>query len=189
MTPTLVLFGKAPRFGTVKRRLARVIGPVEALRFHRTQMHRLTRTLGRDPRWRTVWAVTPPLSGPWRGGLPLLDQGHGDLGQRMWRTLHAAAKTAPAAAPVVLIGTDIPAVTPAHIARAFALLRTADVVFGPAEDGGFWLVGLSRRRPLPSPFTGVRWSTADALADTLTNLGAGPCRRIAFADRLADRDI
>ena len=58
-----------------------------------------------------------------------------------------------------------------HIARAFALLGGHDLVFGPARDGGFWLVGARRGRPLPrSLFDGVRWSTPTALADTLAGL-------------------
>ena len=56
---TLILFARAPRLGTVKRRLARDIGALGALRFHRGQLLALARRLGRDRRWRTVLAVTP----------------------------------------------------------------------------------------------------------------------------------
>lgn len=180
--PTLVLFAKAPRFGTVKTRLATRVGPIEALRFHRAQLGRLTRTLGGDRRWATVLAVSPDdARGPWTGGLPVVGQGRGDLGARMARCLAAA----PGDGPVVLVGSDIPALRPAHVARAFALLRAHDAVFGPAEDGGFWLVGVSRRRPLPALFAGVRWSTPHALDDCLGGLGRA---RVALADRLADVD-
>lgn len=179
---TLVLFAKAPRFATVKTRLAATIGPVEALRFHRAQLRRLIRDLGADPRWRTVLAVAPDgARGPWTGGLPVMGQGPGGLGPRMRRCLLGA----PGQGPVVLIGSDIPAVRPRHIARALALLARHDAVFGPAEDGGFWLVGLSRRRPLPDPFAGARWSTPHALADCRAAL---PRARVALADRLADVD-
>lgn len=177
---TLILFAKAPRFGAVKSRLAKAIGPVEALRFHRAQLDRLTRTLGRDRRWRTVLAVTPDgARGPWTGGLPVIGQGRGDLGMRMQRCLEAVP------GPAVLVGSDIPALGPAHVVRALRVLETADVVYGPAEDGGFWLVGLSRRRPVPGLFQGVRWSHPETLADCLE---AAAGRRVALADRLADRD-
>ncbi len=180
--PTLILFAKAPRFGSVKTRLARRVGPVESLRFHRARLGHMTRTLGRDRRWRTVLAVSPDgARGPWTGGLPLLDQGRGDLGARMRRCLEAA----PGRGPVVLVGSDIPDLRSFHVARAFAVLRRRDVVFGPAEDGGFWLVGVSRRRPVPRFFAGVRWSTAHALADCLDRL---PDHRVALVDRLADLD-
>ena len=84
----------------------------------------------------------------------------------------------------VLIGSDIPAIQPRHIAVAFQRLGAADAVFGPALDGGYWLVGLNRRRPV-FPFKNVRWSTRHALEDSVANLGA---RRVAFAARLMDVD-
>ncbi|NJM33484.1 MAG: DUF2064 domain-containing protein, partial [Rhodomicrobium sp.] len=87
--------------------------------------------------------------------------------------------------PVVLIGSDIPGVAPAHIAAAFAKLGGCDAVFGPAEDGGFWLVGLKPRPRLEALFGDVRWSTEHALADTLTRLDV---RKIGFAARLSDVD-
>ncbi|WP_425283593.1 DUF2064 domain-containing protein [Methyloceanibacter stevinii] len=46
--------------------------------------------------------------------------------------------------PVVLVGSDIPRISRAHIAEAFRLLGNADAVFGPAQDGGYWLVGFKR---------------------------------------------
>jgi glycosyltransferase A (GT-A) superfamily protein (DUF2064 family) len=87
--------------------------------------------------------------------------------------------------PLVLIGTDIPGITPAHIAAAFRLLGRHDAVFGPAADGGYWLVGLRRRPCVLRPFRGVRWSTQHALADTLANLRS---RSVAHLPTLADVD-
>jgi glycosyltransferase A (GT-A) superfamily protein (DUF2064 family) len=72
--------------------------------------------------------------------------------------------------PVVIVGTDIPEVRAAHIARAMRELGRHDVVFGPATDGGYWLVGLRRRPRVRKLFVGVRWSHAETLADTLKNL-------------------
>lgn len=175
--PAVILFTKAPRWGTVKSRLAARVGPMAALRFHRAQMNRLPRTV-RDPRWRLVLAVTPERArGPWTAGLPVLPQGRGDLGARMIRALNAVG------GPAVLIGSDIPAVRRAHIARALALLRTADVVFGPAEDGGFWLLGARRRLP-EDTFAGVAWSTDHTLAECLARVRG----KVVLADRLADVD-
>jgi glycosyltransferase A (GT-A) superfamily protein (DUF2064 family) len=88
------------------------------------------------------------------------------------------------AGPVVLVGSDIPALRAGHIARAFRLLGQHDLVFGPASDGGFWLVGARRLKPLPRTlFAAVRWSTAQALADTLAGLPAAIST--GFADTLA----
>ena len=96
----------------------------------------------------------------------------------------AIAATPPG--PVVLIGSDIPAIEPGHIAAAFRRLGTHDLVFGPAVDGGFWLVGARRRPRLPMLFARVRWSTSHALADTLAGLPRGVT--VGFVDTLEDID-
>ena len=88
--------------------------------------------------------------------------------------------------PVVLIGTDIPDLGARHIRAAFHALGDHDAVFGPAADGGYWLVGLRRRTLLRRIFRGVRWSTRHALADTLANLPAGA--PVAMLEELADVD-
>jgi hypothetical protein len=87
--------------------------------------------------------------------------------------------------PVVLVGSDIPGISPAHIAEAFRLLGQADAVFGPARDGGYWLVGFNRSPGRLAPFHDVPWSTDRALAATCANLKG---RRIAFAATLGDVD-
>jgi hypothetical protein len=185
--PTLILFARAPRLGTVKRRLARGIGQPAALRFHRGQLGALCRGLGRDRRWRTVLAVTPDGTARrgtrWPPGLPREPQGSGDLGARMGRAL---ARHRPLA---VLIGCDIPGIRAADIAAAFRALRAgAPAVFGPAEDGGYWLVGLGARRP-PAPFARVRWSTAHTLADTRANIRGSAARPVVLLRRLRDVDM
>src|SRR5260370_5340091 len=106
--------------------------------------------------------------------------GAGDLGQRMKLPFQVLP-----AGPVVLVGSDIPALHAGHVAHAFRLLGRNDLVFGPASDGGFWLVGARRIKALPrAPFVGVRWSTAQAPADTLAGLPAG--YSIGPAPTLAD---
>lgn len=183
--PVLILFARAPRLGQVKRRLARGIGAAGALRFHRGQVARLARGPGRDRRWRTELAVTPDASARrgarWPGRQPRRPQGRGDLGARMARALrrHRLA---------VLVGTDIPGIGACDIATAIRALRAgAPAVFGPAEDGGYWLVGLGPMRRPADPFAGVRWSGPHALADTLANIPRGP-RRPALLRVLRDVD-
>ncbi len=180
MKPTLVVFARAPRFGRGKRRLAAEIGAAAALAFYRRTLARLLARVAGDRRWRLALAVTPDsgtLHGvrPWRNW----KQGRGDLGTRMARAMMRAP------GPVVLVGADIPALGPRQIARAFARLRSADAVFGPAEDGGFYLVGVRRPGLARRMFARVRWSTRYALADTMRNLAG---RRVALVDRLSDVD-
>ena len=183
----LVIFARAPQAGRVKRRLASEIGITAAARFYRTILSRQIRRLTSDRRW-TVWLFVTPddsLGHPaWRG-IPrprVSRQGYGDLGQRMTLPFRALPP-----GPVVLVGSDIPAMRASHIARAFRLLGRHDLVFGPASDGGFWLVGARRIKPIPRRlFAGVRWSTAHALADTLAGIPGE--FSTALADALDDVD-
>lgn len=179
----LVIMVKAPLAGRVKTRLGREIGAVAATAFYRSAARAVIARVGRDPRWQTVLAVDPVTAvgaSFWPADIARVRQGNGDLGERMQRCIDAMPP-----GPVVLIGTDIPAVRPVHIARAFRLLGGRDAVFGPADDGGFWLVGQRRRSRLVGAFDGVRWSAAETLADALGNHeGMG----VALADRLSDVD-
>ncbi len=181
----LVIFVKAPQLGAVKTRLAADIGAVDALRFYRATTARIVRRLGRDSRWQCWLAVTPDRfardGGYWPRRLPRLAQGAGDLGARMARPLMRLPP-----GPVVIVGTDVPDLRAAHVARAFAALRRKAAVFGPAPDGGFWLIGVDRRRPTPGLFRNVRWSSPHALADTLANLPPGI--EPEMLDELADID-
>jgi hypothetical protein len=177
----LVLFARAPMLGGGKRRLAGEIGDVAAVRFERLMIALLLRRLGRERRWRLRLAVTPDRAGKWPRRIESVGQGRGDLGRRMRRAIAGCPP-----GPVALVGADIPALGARHVATAFHRLGACDLVFGPAADGGFWLVA-ARRRPLPATlFKGVRWSTPDALADTLAGLPKGT--KVGLADRLEDVD-
>jgi glycosyltransferase A (GT-A) superfamily protein (DUF2064 family) len=85
-----------------------------------------------------------------------------------------------------LIGTDLPQLTSVHVAEAFRLLGKHDLVFGPAADGGFWLVGARCSPRLPPLFGRVRWSSPHALEDALANLPRQVS--VGFADCLEDVD-
>lgn len=139
-----------------------------------------------DLRWQTFAAVSPDLaihSRFWPSHLPRLPQGAGDLGQRMAGVFHTMPP-----GPVLIIGADIPGINPDHIEAAFRALGRHDAVFGPAPDGGYWLVGLKRSTaPIAkSAFKDVRWSTEHALSDTIRSLGPG--KRIAKISTLRDID-
>lgn len=184
MQKTLVIMVKEPRPGRVKTRLGRDIGMVGAAWWFRHQTRSLVRRL-RDPRWQIVLAVTPDREGMnsrvWPVDLPRKPQGRGNLGDRMGRMLRGVPD-----GPVCLIGADIPGITRGHIARAFGALGRAEIVLGPAPDGGYWLVGAQRYSALPSGmFNNVRWSTENALADTLDSLKG---RRVTLLDHLRDVD-
>ena len=182
--PTLIVMVKEPLPGRVKTRLGRDIGVIPATWWFRHQTRRLIRRM-RDPRWNVILAVSPDYQGLtsrfWPNSIERIGQGGGDLGARMARLLNA-----PHRGPVCIIGGDIPAISPAHIVRAFAQLGSHDFVFGPATDGGFWLVGAKRTAALPPDlFQGIEWSTPNTLKDTIATLGQ---RRVAYADQLSDVD-
>jgi uncharacterized protein len=180
---TLVVMVKVPQAGRVKTRLARGIGAVRAVQFYR---HTTNAVLGRvvSPReWRTLLAVAPDSgrkSRTFPAHIARIAQGSGDLGQRMQRVMDQMPP-----GPVLIIGSDIPGITASHIRRGFTALGSSDAVFGPAPDGGYWMVGLRRAPRVLRPFQNVRWSSAHALADTRANLKN---LRVALIDTLQDID-
>ncbi len=180
----LVVMARAPRLGCGKRRLARDIGALEAWRFYRGETGRLLQRLSGDARWHLWLAVTPDAAvhdpGLWPFEGRLLAQGPGDLGARMGRIFRGLPL-----GPLVMIGSDIPEITPGLIVEAFKALGRRDWVLGPAGDGGYWLIGARRRPRLVLPFAGVRWSSDETLADTLKGLGG---QSIALMPTLADID-
>lgn len=178
MRDTVIVFARAPRLGTVKRRLARDIGDRAALRFHVATLTALLRDLKACRRFDVVLAVTPDRV-RFRLGIETsrIAQGHGDLGCRMSQALGRYRR-------VALMGCDIPQAGAADVSTAFRRLGTADAVFGPASDGGYWLIALGPRRPADL-FGASRWSTAHALTDTL---GQFKRHRVGFIRRLPDVD-
>ncbi len=168
----LGVFAKRPVAGQVKTRLASETSPEWAARvadaFLRDTLDRLAAIPARH-----VLACAPAEAESWFADLvgeraALVRQSSGDLGQRMtafFQSQREAGSTA-----TVLIGTDSPTLPLAYIQQAFDALGRADVVLGPATDGGYYLIGIARR--LPPIFTGVRWSSPHVLAETLARLPA-----------------
>ncbi|MDA7423789.1 TIGR04282 family arsenosugar biosynthesis glycosyltransferase [Thalassococcus lentus] len=183
MNRTLIIMVKEPRAGRVKTRLGRDIGLTASAWWFRHAVRRLLRKLS-DPRWDVVLAVAPDgavNSRCFPAQYERLPQGPGNLGDRMARMMRAAPP-----GPVCVIGADIPSITPAAIWRAFRALGGHDAVFGPSDDGGYWLVGVHNAAHAPAGlFAGVRWSSANALADSMASLRGA---RIALVDELVDVD-
>ena len=171
LTNHLIIFAKAPRLGRVKTRLGRDVGMVTAWSFYRQCLVDTTRRMAADRRWHTWLALTPDgadrptLISP---DVSIMHQGGGDLGTRMSNAMVGLPP-----GPTIIIGTDIPGIRRSSVARAFHQLGHSDTVFGPAADGGYWLVGCRRRPRFPQIFDDVRWSTEHALPDTLANVEKG----------------
>jgi rSAM/selenodomain-associated transferase 1 len=174
----LLVFAKPPVAGLVKTRLAASIGSDAALRVYRDLLLRTLRVAALARRAGIVsevemWAAPeapPGALASWgeQHGFALRTQRGADLGERM---AHAASVSLAQGAPAIIIGTDAPDLDVAYLARASAALQSNDAVVGPAEDGGYVLIGVSRELPI---FTGVPWSTPQVLARTRERLaGAG----------------
>jgi len=188
MTRVLGLFAKQPRPGHVKTRLAAATSPewaaAVAAAFLEDTLDRVATIEARR-----VLAFAPSDAESYfaaigRERFLLVAQGEGDLGQRM-----AAFFTGQRAhGPVVLLGTDSPTLPREFVAQAFEELDQADVVLGPATDGGYYLLGC--RRPAPI-FDGIDWSGPRVLAQTIERL-SDPSWRVAVlppwydVDTLAD---
>lgn len=190
MTSTVIIMAKEPKAGRVKTRLAQDVGFGRATMLFRKM---LSATIGEAIKgdWQVTLAVDPPgairrFSSVMRlksvgKGVRLVAQSPGGLGDR----LASAINDAPSG-PVIVIGGDAPDLRAVHLRKAFEILKRKDVVFGPACDGGFWLMGLARRRFPPDLFQGVRWSSADTLHDTCASFPAA--YSIGYLDVLRDVD-
>jgi uncharacterized protein len=182
----LVVFAKEPMMGRVKTRLGHDIGILLATKFYRRTVADVLRHLGNDSRWKCWLALSPDkaIQGKpfWPNSFTALKQGGGDIGERMGR---AMADMPPG--PVVIIGTDIPAIRQHHIEAAFKAVGRNDVVFGPALDGGYWLVGARRSPCVPELFKQVRLSSKHSLSDTLIKVQQKNLK-VALLNSLEDID-
>lgn len=172
----LGLFVKWPQLGRVKTRLAAATSAGRAADVAAAFLRDLTERLSAVAA-RRVLAFAPPDAGPLfadlvRGRFALVPQADGDLGWRMASFL--GEQLAAGAASVVILGGDSPTVPLHYVEQAFAELGRADVVLGPATDGGYYLVGCARR--VPPIFDGVAWGEATVLAETVARLADGSWR-------------
>jgi rSAM/selenodomain-associated transferase 1 len=170
----VAVFAKAPIPGTVKTRLMPPLTPVQAARLHAAFVEDTLRRVAALDVVR-VLAYAPQPRDPFlqrcalRHGARTMPQGSGDLGARMQRVAGRLLARFP---KVVIIGTDSPTMPIALIERALRTLDRAEIVFGPSEDGGYYLLG--QRRLHPEIFAGITWGSGDVLAATLERIPRVP---------------
>lgn len=162
---SLIVFLKAPRSGFVKTRLAKAMGAERACEIY----CELTETVLKQlcPPLRVELRYTPDdaadeISKWCREGWSMRAQGNGDLGERLHRAFTEAF--AAGADSVAIIGSDCPDISGNDIKEAWKSLGAHDVVLGPATDGGYWLIALSR--PQPELFANVPWGSDRVLQET-----------------------
>ncbi|MCV6631690.1 MAG: TIGR04282 family arsenosugar biosynthesis glycosyltransferase [Flavobacteriaceae bacterium] len=163
----LLVFTRNPELGKVKSRLAKSVGEQTALDIYVFLLKHTKKIVAQTSaeKWiyfsenlekDTIW-LEPEFT-------KKLQQGN-DLGARMRNAFEEAFLQA---SKVVVIGSDLYDLQPADIASAFAALDTADVVIGPAQDGGYYLLGTTQL--LPELFENKSWGTHTVLADTLAQI-------------------
>jgi rSAM/selenodomain-associated transferase 1 len=175
----LLIMAKAPQGANVKTRLRGSLPDAERTELYRRLLEGTVSRLRDIPGVDTLITYHPPGSeGHFRAfGLPVFPQSGGDLGRRMHEAINEALSRGYRQA--ALVGVDIPGLDADVVLTAFSLLEESDVVFGPARDGGYYLVGL--KSPAPGLFEGVRWSSENTLKDSLER-----ARSLGLAASLAE---
>ena len=166
---SIAILAKAPVPGLVKTRLIPTIGAHAAAVLQERLTERAIGTaIAADVGPVTLWCAPDATHSTFlklvmQHRIILKRQPEGDLGARM------LAASTQRGGPVLVIGTDCPALTELHLRGAANALREGnDVVIIPAEDGGYVLIGT--RVPQPAIFAGIAWGTGSVLADTRTRI-------------------
>ncbi len=167
----LAVFTRTPVLGKTKTRLAQSVGKAEALAAHIELVQGCLERLQLQTDARCELWVTDdaPIVAQWadRYDFDLRYQCEGDLGARMYHSLTQMLVADVSVA--VLVGTDCPDIDRRYVQQAFRALQRNDVVFGPAEDGGYGLVGICRSA-MPAAvtlFQDIAWGSSTVLAQSL----------------------
>lgn len=168
----VVVFARSPRPGEAKTRLIPLLGAEGAADLHARLVEHALRTAHQAAVGRVELHCDGPADDPFlrgcavRYGATQVPQAAGDLGARMHLAFERALR---AETPVLLMGTDCPAMTPDHLRQAKKALRAgAEAVFAPCEDGGYALIGL--RRLAPDLFEAMPWGSERVMAETRRRL-------------------
>lgn len=160
----VIVMAKAPLAGFAKTRLIPALGAQAAAALARRLLEHALAQAQQAGLGSVELCCAPDARdagfAPWVGSaaITLTDQGEGDLGERMERALQRGLMSH---RRVLLIGTDAPALGASVLRAAAAALDTHEVVFVPAFDGGYVLIGLCR--PVPALFEGMTWSTPEVM--------------------------
>jgi len=173
----LLLFTRYPEPGTTKTRLIPELGANRAAKLQQQLTERIVYQANLLALRLGIEIIVHYTGGSqkqmisWLGSMNFVEQADGDLGQRMHSAfLHAFGSGTDNA---VLIGSDIPDITADLLQHAFLLLLNRDVVIGPSQDGGYYLIGLAAHQALqllPLLFGNMQWSTNKLYATTVNRL-------------------
>jgi len=185
----VIVFSKIPQRGRVKTRLIPAIGEVQALLLYEAMIRHTLETVEKSgvPAQISYCGTGDPMKSfsGFRSSFSILSQKGTDLGERMANAFEEVFENAGERA--VLIGCDIPQLTTELLRRAFDCLGSSDTVFGPADDGGYYLVGLNRNAFIPDLFTDIGWGSEWVLKQTLEKISAHGLS-VEMLDQLLDVD-
>jgi len=161
----LIILARNPVQGDVKKRLARDTGSSEALRIYRLLLQHTAQVAeGCGYDYEVFYSSHIPEREPmFAGAKSVLLQKGNDLGERIGHAFETGFSQG--YSHIVLIGSDCPDLDATHIKKAFAALEQNDAVLGPAQDGGFYLVGLNNSHP--ELFRDRTWSHEEVLKETI----------------------
>jgi uncharacterized protein len=174
---TYLVIAKEPVPGRVKTRLTPPYTPRQAAVLAEAALADTLDAVARTPAARRVLVLAGRPGGWLPPGFEVVGQRGGGLDERL------ANAFADVGGPAVLVGMDTPQVTPEQLVHATRSLKDGDAVFGPAADGGFWLLGL--RRPDPRLLLGVPMSRPDTGARQRARLRG---LRVTTLETLTDVD-
>lgn len=188
MNNYLIVFAKEPKEGKVKTRLLRSLSKVRCLGLYRAFVKDtldLARKITSAEKILAyeAWGNQPRYLRRIAADFTFYRQSGRGLGQRMNNAFKVAHKSG--AKKIIIIGSDAPNLPPKFLREAFAALKYQDVVIGPADDGGYYLIGL--KEPCAELFKNVPWSSAQTLKNTLKNTTALK-KKVIVLDKWYDVD-
>ncbi|RLP54521.1 MAG: glycosyltransferase [Ketobacter sp.] len=162
MSSLIQVFAKAPLAGRVKTRIAKTLGETAALNLHKLLCDHIIQVAQTSQADEVeIWTTEPNAYFDVFAAPVWIQQGR-ELGTRMSFSLrHGLSRFD----RVLIIGGDAYSLTPDYLNQALSALQETDVVLGPAEDGGYVLVGATQTWPVL--FQKVPWGTADVMGTTL----------------------
>ncbi len=181
----LIIMAKYPHKDYVKTRFKGHISDEKRLELYIYLLKNTIQKLREIPGTNTFITYSPQSAKDYflQFGLGIFPQHDGDLGYRMFQAINKILNEGYEKS--VLVGVDIPEISGSIVLKAFELLSQSDIVFGPARDGGYYLVGL--KKPFIEIFQNIKWSTHNTLKQS-TEKAADFGYSVALTETLSDID-
>lgn len=181
----LYIFVRRPEISIGKSRLKKRIGKSLGSNFYHNNLSKLLRLLDSDKRINIKLCVTPDSATKlWPKYISYkikrLPQGTGNIGEKMLKILNSDSKAK------LLIGSDIPEISPKIIIDSWKKLNQCNVILGPSYDGGFWLIGFSKGTNIKNLFKKINWDKKNTLKQIQKNILKK--QKVLYSNLLKDID-